>query len=83
MGNRNSSIVMSKTEEDKIKEQYLTDPMVIQIYNKIKKEQSESVHTPTPTPTPTVENFENIISIPLCEKINNDLKKKFKENFKF
>ena len=81
MGNKNSSIVMSKTEEEKIKKKYLTDPRVINIYNEIKKERS--IIVPTPTPTPTVENFEDIKVIPLNEKINNDLKKKFNENFKF
>jgi hypothetical protein len=79
MGNKNSSIVMSKTEEEKIKEKYLSDPRVINIYNEIKKERS----TPVPTPTPTVENFKDIKVISLNEKINNDLKKKFNENFKF
>ena len=77
MGNKNSSIVMSKTEEEKIKEKYLSDPRVINIYNEIKKERS------IPVPTPTVENFEDTKVIPLNEKINNDLKKKFNENFKF
>ena len=53
--------------------------MIMNIYNDIKKERIVS----TPTPTPIVENFENIKVIPLHEKINNDLKKKFNENFKF
>tara|TARA_B100000941_G_C28494146_1_gene549789 strand:+ start:852 stop:1091 length:240 start_codon:yes stop_codon:yes gene_type:complete len=79
MGNKNSSIIMSKTEEEKIKKKYLSDPRVINIYNEIKKERS----IPEPTPTPTVENFEDIKVMPLNEKINNDLKKKFNENFKF
>lgn len=75
----NSHTIASKIEKEKIKAQYLTDSMVMNIYNDIKKERIVS----TPTPTPIVENFENIKVIPLHEKINNDLKKKFNENFKF
>jgi len=73
-----------REEEEKIEEQ-LKDPAINNIFSSLRREFPSPTEfpVPSPSPSPKIEGFEDLEKIPIQKQINNQLKQKFVDNFKF
>ena len=71
-----------REEEEKIEEQ-LKDPTINNIFSSLRREFPSPTEFPVPSPALKIEGFEDLEKIPIQKQINNQLKQKFIDNFKF
>tara|TARA_Y100000996_G_scaffold415370_1_gene409649 strand:- start:1169 stop:1558 length:390 start_codon:yes stop_codon:yes gene_type:complete len=73
-----------REEEEKIEEQ-LKDPTINNIFSSLRRKFPSPTNfpVPSPSPAPKIEGFEDLEKTPIQKQINNQLKQKFVDNFKF
>ena len=73
-----------REEEEKIEEQ-LKDPSINNIFSSLRREfpSPTELPVPSPSPAPKIEGFEDLEKTSIQKQINEQLKQKFIDNFKF
>ena len=81
---RQEELQEEREEEEKMEEQ-LKDPTINNIFSSLRREFPSPTEfpVPSPSPSPKIEGFEDLEKTSIQKQINDQLKKKFIDNFRF